>query len=81
LLLEANDYVSFVSKLNFSVVILNKMLFMKKLSVGKKDKPLADELINMMLPYKNCVKTIICDKGTEFSDFKRVQKKLDLQFS
>ena len=80
LLLEANDYVSFVSKLNFSVVILNKMLFMKKLSVGKKDKPLADELINMMLPYKNCVKTITCDNGTEFSDFKRVQKKLDLQF-
>ena len=57
------------------------MLFMKKLSVGKKDKPLADEFINMMLPYKNCVKTIICDNGTEFSDFKRVQKKLDLQFS
>ncbi|WP_314817802.1 hypothetical protein [Capnocytophaga gingivalis] len=54
---------------------------MKKLSVGKKDKPLADEFINMMLPYKNCVKTIICDNGTEFSDFKRVQKKLDLQFS
>ena len=44
--------------------ISNKMLFMKKLSVGKKDKPLADEFINMMLPYKNCVKTIICDNGT-----------------
>ena len=57
------------------------MLFMKKLSVGKKDKPLADEFINIMLPYKNCVKTIICDNGTEFSDFKSVQKKLDLQFS
>ncbi len=57
------------------------MLFMKKLSVGKKDKPLADEFINIMLPYKNCVKTITCDNGTEFSDFKRVQKKLDLQFS
>jgi len=61
--------------------ISNKMLFMKKLSVGKKDKPLADEFINIMLPYKNCVKTIICDNGTEFSHFKRVQKKLDLQFS
>ncbi|EPD29112.1 hypothetical protein SAMN05444420_102171 [Capnocytophaga granulosa] len=38
------------------------------------------QLINMMLPYKNCVKTITCDNGTEFSDFKRVEKKLDLQF-
>jgi len=31
---------------------------MKKLSVGKKDKPLADEFINMMLPYKNCIRTV-----------------------
>ena len=62
------------------VEISTKMLFMRKLSVGKKAKPLADELINMMLPYKNCVKTITCDNGTEFSDFKRVEKKLDLQF-
>ena len=54
---------------------------MKKLEGGKKAKPLADELIDMMLPYKNCVKTITYDNGTEFSDFKRLQKKLDLQFS
>ena len=39
--------------------ISNKMLFMKKLSVGKKDKPLADEFINMMLPYKNCIRTVL----------------------
>ena len=62
------------------VEISNRVLFMRKLDLGKKAKPLADELINMMLPYKNCVKTITYDNGTEFSDFKRVEKKLDLQF-
>ena len=62
------------------VEINTKMLFMKKLEKGKRAKPLADELIKMMLPYKNCVKTITCDNGSEFSDFKRVEKKLGLDF-
>ena len=61
------------------VEISTKMLFMKKLKEGKKAKPLADELIDMMLPYKNCIKTITCDNGREFSDFKRIEKKLGIQ--
>ena len=52
---------------------------MTKLKEGKKAKPLADELIDMMLPYKNCIKTITCDNGREFSDFKRIEKKLGIQ--
>ena len=33
----------------------------------------------MMLPYKNCIKTITCDNGREFSDFKRIEKKFGIQ--
>ena len=29
---------------------------MRKLKKGKMAKPLANELIDMMLPYKNCIK-------------------------
>ena len=61
------------------VEISTKMLFMRKLKKGKMAKPLANELINMMLPYKHCIKTITCDNGREFSDFKRIEKKLGIQ--
>ena len=61
------------------VEISTKMLFMRKLKKGKMAKPLANELIDMMLPYKNCIKTITCDNGREFSDFKRIEKKLGIQ--
>jgi hypothetical protein len=62
------------------VEMTTKMLFMRKLKEGKKAKSLADELIDMTLPYKNYIKTITADNGNEFSDFKRVEKKLSLQF-
>ena len=62
------------------VEMTTKMLFMKKLKEGKKAKSLADELIDMTLPYKYYIKTITADNGNEFSDFKRVEKKLNLQF-
>ena len=61
------------------VEISTKMLFMRKLKKGKMAKPLANELINMMLPYKHCIKTITCDNGREFSNFKRIEKKLGIQ--
>ena len=57
-----------------------KILFMRKLKEGKKAKSLADELIDMTLPYKNYIKTITADNGNEFSDFKRIEKNLNLQF-
>ena len=62
------------------VEMTTKMLFMRKLKEGKKAKSLADELIDMTLPYKNYIKTITADNGNEFSDFKRIEKKLNLQF-
>ena len=62
------------------VEMTTKMLLMRKLKEGKKAKSLADELIDMTLPYKNYIKTITADNGNEFSDFKRVEKKLNLQF-
>ena len=52
---------------------------MRKLKEGKKAKSLADELIDMTLPYKNYIKTITADNGNEFSDFKRIEKNLNLQ--
>ena len=61
------------------VEISTKMLLMRKLKKGKMAKPLANELIDMMLPYKHCIKTITCDNGREFSDFKRIEKKLGIQ--
>ena len=61
------------------VEISIKMLFMRKLKKVKMAKPLANELIDMMLPYKHCIKTITCDNGREFSDFKRIEKKLGIQ--
>ena len=63
------------------VEISTKMLFMRKLKKGKMAKPLANELIHMMLPYKNCIKTITCDNGREFSNFKRIEKKLGYKFT
>ena len=62
------------------VEISTKMLFMRKLKKGKKAKSLANELIDMMLPYKDSIKTVTCDNGTEFSDFKRIENKLNVQF-
>ena len=53
---------------------------MRKLKKGKKAKSLANELIDMMLPYKDSIKTVTCDNGTEFSDFKRIENKLNVQF-
>ena len=40
------------------VEMTTKILFMRKLKEGKKAKSLADELIDMTLPYKNYIKTI-----------------------
>lgn len=57
-----------------------KMLFIKKLPQGKKAKPLANMVVEIMLPYKNCIKTITSDNGKEFSEFKIIEKKLNLTF-
>ena len=45
------------------------MLFMRKLKEDKKTKSLANELIDMMLPYKDSIKTVTCDKINSFIFF------------
>lgn len=45
------------------------MLFMRKLKEDKKAKSLANELIDMMLPYKDSIKTVTYDKINSFIFF------------
>lgn len=56
-----------------------KFLFMKKLR-GKNAKELSKSLIDLLLPYKGCIKTITSDNGTEFSRHEEISKKLECEF-
>jgi IS30 family transposase len=56
-----------------------KFLFMEKLK-GKNAKELAQSMINIMLPYKDSIKTITSDNGTEFAEHKEIAKKLNCDF-
>lgn len=47
------------------------------LPYGKKAEHTANAVINMLLPYKNFVKSITTDNGTEFAEHKRITSKLD----
>jgi len=62
------------------VEMTTKMLFMRKLKEGKKAKSLADELIDMTLPYKNYIKTITADNGKEFAKHEEIAQKLEIKF-
>lgn len=52
------------------------MLFMTKLSHGKKAEPLAKEVRRLLLPYKKHIKTITTDNGPEFAAHKQITKYL-----
>ena len=54
-------------------------MMMRKLPQGKKAGPLARTVVNMLLPYKRHVKTITTDNGSEFADFKYIEKHIDTQ--
>ncbi len=56
-----------------------KFLFMEKLK-GKNAKELAQSMINIMLPYKNSIKTITSDNGTEFAQHQEIAQKLNCNF-
>ncbi|MCH8317950.1 MAG: IS30 family transposase [Bacteroidetes bacterium] len=47
---------------------------------GKHSRPLAKIMINMMAPYKQWVKTITSDNGTEFAEHEYIAKKLNANF-
>lgn len=49
-------------------------MMMRKLSKGKNAKALAKTVVSMLLPYKKHVLTITTDNGSEFADFKYIEK-------
>ena len=53
---------------------------MKKLLHGKDAKGLADELIEMFIPYKSNIKSITSDNGSEFAHHELIAKKLSCEF-
>ena len=55
-------------------------LMMRKLKLGKNVKDVAKQVINMLLPYKKFIHTIIADNGLEFAEHKMISKKLDTEF-
>lgn len=55
-------------------------LIMKKLPEGKKAKSLAENLVKLMIPYKNNVHTITSDNGTEFAEHQYIADKLKTDF-
>lgn len=55
-------------------------LLMEKLTKGKNAEGLADAVIRMMLPYKECVHTITADNGMEFARHEKIADKLNARF-
>lgn len=56
------------------------MVMIRKLENGKNADSLADTVIDMLLPYKNVVKSITSDNGTEFARHQKIAEKLDIAF-
>jgi len=52
-------------------------LMMKQLKKGKNAKGLAEQVIDILLPYKKFIHTITADNGTEFAEHKLISEKLD----
>ena len=59
---------------------LTAMIMIRKLENGKNADSLANTVIDMLLPYKNVVKSITSDNGTEFAEHQKIAKKLDAKF-
>ena len=56
------------------------MIMMRKLKKGKNAQNLADTVIDMLLPYKDVVKSITSDNGSEFAKHQLIAQKLQTQF-
>ena len=54
-------------------------MMMRRLPKGKKAEALAKTVVSMLLPYKKHVRTITTDNGSEFADFKYIEKHIDTQ--
>lgn len=55
-------------------------LMMRKLPKGKNAESLADNVIDMLRPYKNQVYSITSDNGTEFAEHTKISKGLEAGF-
>lgn len=55
-------------------------LMMRKLPQGKNAESLADNVIDMLKPYKNIVHSITSDNGTEFAEHMKISKELEIDF-
>lgn len=51
-------------------------LFMKKLEHGKDSRELARAVIGMLLPFKDCIRTITTDNGSEFAAHRMISEAL-----
>ena len=56
------------------------MVMIRKLENGKNTDSLAETVIDMLLPYKNVVKSITSDNGTEFARHQEIAEKLNIEF-
>ena len=56
------------------------MIMIQKLNNGKNADGLADTVIKMLLPYKNIVKSITSDNGSEFARHEKIASKLQAKF-
>jgi IS30 family transposase len=55
-------------------------LMMRKLPKGKNAESLADNVIDMLMPYKNQIYSITSDNGTEFAEHTKISKGLEAGF-
>ncbi len=55
-------------------------LMMRKLPQGKNAESLADNVIDMLKPYKNIIHSITSDNGTEFAEHTKISKELEIGF-
>ncbi len=56
------------------------MVMMRKLEHGKNADSLADTVIDMLLPYKDVIKSITSDNGSEFARHEKIAQKLQTLF-
>jgi len=56
------------------------MIMIRKLDKGKNAENLANTVIQMLLPYKDSIKSITSDNGSEFAKHEKISKKLETDF-
>jgi IS30 family transposase len=55
---------------------MTNFVFIEKLDLGKNAEGLKNQIINLLLPYKDFVHTITTDNGPEFAQHLKISKKI-----